>query len=108
MDFDLSNLATWPWWGLAILAVVAVVQLSLQVTALIDLYKRPADQLTNPNKWIWAALILLLSTLGIGALVYLLAGRKPAAAVEVRPSAPAASRASDAANLLYGEDDDAR
>jgi len=103
MEFDLSNVATWPMWAYAVLGVVAIVQLSLQVTAFVDLYKRPADQLTISNKWIWVGLILLLSTMGIGALIYLLAGRKPAAQAEVHAATPVASRAAGAADLLYGE-----
>jgi len=103
MSFDLSNVATWPWWAYAILGVVAIVQLSLQVTAFVDLYKRPSDQLTISNKWIWVVLILFLSTMGIGAIIYLIAGRKPAPTAEVRSTTPVASRAADAADLLYGD-----
>jgi len=107
MDFDMSNLATWPWWAFVVLGVVAIVQLSLQITAFVDLYKRPSDRLTIANKWIWVALILLLSSGGIGAIVYLVAGRKPAQVAEVRSDAPVAARASGAADLLYGERKDA-
>jgi hypothetical protein len=88
------------------LGVLILVQVVLDVIAFVDLYRRPVEQVTTGKKWIWVLIILFVNT--IGAILYFVIGRKPAAAVEVLPSAPAAARASDAANLLYGKDDDQR
>jgi hypothetical protein len=82
------------------IGILIGVQLGLDVVAFMDLYKRPVDQVTFGNKWIWVAIILLINT--IGAIVYLFVGRKPATMSEALPSAPAATRASDAADVLYG------
>ncbi len=90
---------------LAALGALAVLQIVLDVVALVDLYRRPVAQLTFANKLVWVAIILLVNT--IGAIVYLAAGRRSAAAADVRPESPAAARASDAANLLYGKRKDA-
>jgi len=94
-----------PTWGIAAIGVLIVVQVVLDVIAFLDLYKRPVDRLTIENKWVWVAIILLVST--FGAIVYLVAGRKPAPAAEVASSAPAASRAARAADSLYGARKDA-
>lgn len=87
------------------LGVLVVVQVVLDVVALRDLYKRPLAQVVFANKWIWVAIILLVNT--IGPILYLTAGHTPAAATEKRPATPAGTRASDAADLLYGERKDA-
>ena len=94
-----------PTWGLVAIGVLIVVQVVLDVIAFLDLYKRPVDRLTIENKWVWVAIILLVST--FGAIVYLVAGRKPAAVAEVVSSAPATSRGARAADALYGTRKDA-
>lgn len=88
------------------LGALFLVQVVLDVIAFVDLYRRPVEQVATGKKWIWVLIILFVNT--IGAILYFVIGRKPAAAVEVRPSAPAAARASDAADLLYGKDNDPR
>jgi hypothetical protein len=90
--------------ALAAIGVLILVQLTLQVLALIDVAKRPAAHLTLP-RWGWVAIIVLGEILG--PIVYWVAGRKPAPAVETRPGVPADMRASDAADLLYGTRADA-
>lgn len=85
------------------LGVLIAIQLTLQVIAIVDLIKRPADALTLP-KWAWALIIVLGEILG--AVGYLVAGRKPVAAVEVAPTATASSRAEAAADALYGSAED--
>jgi len=89
-----------PAWGLFALGALFVVQIVLDVYAFVDLYRRPVAQLTIANKWVWIAIIVLFST--FGAIIYLVVGRKPAAAVEVAPRGNAASRGADAADALYG------
>ena len=93
--------------ALLALGVLVIVQLSLQVYAIVDLVRHPAERLTLP-KWAWVAIIVLGEILG--PILYLVAGRRPAPAVEVAPVAPAASRAESAADALWGkrEDDDQR
>jgi hypothetical protein len=86
------------------IGLLIVVQLTLQVLALVDLAKRPAAGLTLP-KWGWAVIIIIGEILG--PIVYRVAGRKLAAASEARSTIPAAARATTAADLLYGERKDA-
>jgi hypothetical protein len=71
------------------------------------LFKTPDEQLAFGKKWPWVLIILFVNL--IGAIVFLAAGRKPAAAVDpmaavaAAPGAPAmADRAARAADVLYG------
>lgn len=86
-----------------VLAILVAVTLTLDVIALIDLYRRPAGLLAFEKKWIWLVLILFLSLLG--PILYLVAGRKPAAHIDAPPSAWSESSpnaAADAVEKLYG------
>lgn len=99
-----------PGWAIPVLAVLVVVQLSLQVYAFVRLIRTPEDQLTA-RKWVWGLIIIVGEILG--AIVFLAAGRKPAAAVDPLaayvPDAPAAGdRAARAADVLYGSGSDAQ
>ena len=92
---------TMPPWALVVLGIVALAQLGFEIYALVDMLKRPSDQLAlGGRKWLWAIIILLINW--VGAIVYLVAGRKPALAVDVAPTGPVASRAASAADALYG------
>jgi hypothetical protein len=98
MDAILSGI---PVWALVALGVVVVVQLTLDVIALLDLYRRPSEQVVFGNKWIWVAIVLLVNT--IGAIIYLVAGRRPdVVAVEAVPSTPTTVRPGTVADALYG------
>jgi len=97
----MDKLLALPTFALVGLGVLVVVQLCLQVYSIVDLVRRPAERLTLP-KWAWALIVVLGEILG--PIIYLVAGRKPEAAVEKAPAAPAASRAEAAANALYGPD----
>lgn len=101
----LEGLQGLPTWGLVAIGVLIVVQVVLDVIAFLDLYKRPVERLTIANKWVWVAIILLVQT--FGAIIYLVAGRKPSPVAEVASSSPAASRAARAADALYGTRKDA-
>ncbi len=101
----LEALLSLPTAALVGLGALAVVQITLDVIAFVDLYKRPKERLILPNKWIWGAIILLAAT--IGAVVYLAAARKPAPAAETRREPAAPARASEAVDLLYGKQKDA-
>jgi len=63
-----SLLTSVPVWGLVALGVLAVAQITLYVIALVDLYRRPVERLVFANKWIWVAIVLLVST--VGAIIY--------------------------------------
>jgi hypothetical protein len=101
MDLSLSAI---PVWGLVALAVLVVVQITLDVIALVDLYRRPVDQVVFANKWVWLAIILLVNT--IGAIIYLLAARKPPVLTDdSAPVKPKSVASDDIADLLYGPRD---
>lgn len=95
----MDKLLTLPVPALVALGLLVVVQLSLQVFAVVDVVKRAAEQLTLP-KWGWVAIIVLGEILG--PIIYLVAGRKPAPVTEIAPHRPAASRSENAADALYG------
>ncbi len=96
----MESLQALPTWALVGIGVIVVVDLVLYVYSLMDLYRRPVDQLTIANKWIWVAIILLVST--FGAIIYLLAGRKPAPPEGASPRGATVERAENAADALYG------
>lgn len=95
----MKDLLALPVPALFALGVLLVVQLVLQVYAIVDLVKRSADRLTLP-KWAWVAIIVFGEILG--PIVYLVAGRKPALATDVASQRPVAARAANAADSLYG------
>jgi hypothetical protein len=99
-----ASLSTLPVWGLVAVAVLVVVQITLDVIAMVDLYRRPVDQVIFANKWIWLAIILLVNL--IGAIIYLLAARKPPALTDdTAPVKPKSVASDDIADLLYGPRD---
>jgi hypothetical protein len=103
MDAFLSAL---PVWGLVVLAVLVVAEITLDVIALVDLNRRPVDQVIFANKWIWLAIILLVNSFSLGAIIYLLAARKPAVLTD--DDAPSSSKfvgSDDIADILYGPRD---
>jgi len=95
------DISTLPAWALVIGGVVGIAQLAFEIWTLVKMFQTPAEQLTlGGRKWLWAIIILLVNW--IGAVIFLVAGRKPAAAVEVPPATGAATRAEAAADALYG------
>ena len=101
MTTDLASLPTPP---LVALIVAIAVQLALQLTALIRLARTPRDLVVLDRKWPWVLIILLANM--VGAIVFLIAGRRPA---PVEDSATAPHVESDnvrsTVQSLYGEDD---
>jgi len=88
--------------------VLAVVAITLDVFALRDLYRRPTSQVVFANKWIWVAIILLASSLSLGAIIYLVAGRRPAVLTDdAAPSESTSVRTESVADALYGPRDGA-
>ena len=100
-----TQLADLPVGVLVVLGVAVLVQLTLDVVALVDLVRRPVDRVAMGNKWVWVAIILLVNLLG--AILYLVAGRRPEPSAEAPlTSGPSASRAEGIADSLYGRRDD--
>jgi Phospholipase_D-nuclease N-terminal len=60
--------------SLALIVPVIIIQLVVQVIALVDLYKR--EHVIGGKKWIWALVIILGEIIGAG--IYLIFGRKDA------------------------------
>jgi hypothetical protein len=53
----------------------AVAEGILKVAALIDLKRRPASQIRGP-KWLWAAVVAVVSSAGIVPISYFILGRR--------------------------------
>lgn len=97
-----SDITTWPPVAIAGLAVLAVIQVSLMVWALVDLLRR--ERVVGGRKWVWLVVILFVNT--IGSIVYLAVGRNvpPQAADPLaQPSAEDGDRVERAADTLYGQ-----
>ncbi len=58
-----------------IIVAGAVAEGLLKVAALIDLKRRPASQVRGP-KWVWAAVVVAVNSLGGAPLAYFLFGRR--------------------------------
>ena len=99
------NLPELPMWALVAVGVLALASVILDVMALLDLYRRPTEQVVLANKWIWVAIVLVVSN-GIGAVIYLAAGRRPAIIDTQVANPPSPSvRARSIADALYGPRD---
>lgn len=100
----MKNLASLPTGALFAIGALVVVQLTLQIAAVVQLVKTPKERVSlNGNKAIWA--IIIVAGEMVGAIVWFFAGRKPQAAED--PIA-AASKTPDAVQTavdsLYGPD----
>lgn len=103
--FGYDNAQAIPVGAVVALGVLAVVQITLDVIALVDLYRRPTKQVVFGNKWIWVAIVLLVNT--VGPIIYLVVARRPVAMPEnAGPSASPTVRTEDIADALYGPRDD--
>lgn len=86
------------------LIVLVVVQIGLELFALVKLFRTPDDRLVFDKKWPWVLIILFVNM--VGAIIFLAAGRKPAAAKDplAAGTQPApGDRAARAADVLYGQ-----
>ncbi len=90
---------------LVMVGVLIVVQLVLEVWAIVDIIRRPATSIAGGSKLVWILVVILVNFLG--ALAYFAFGRRDAAdaAVGASPRADATTHASDAVDLLYGPRD---
>lgn len=89
---------------LVILVVLALLEIGLDVFALVDLYRRPTDRVALANKWIWVAIILLVNL--VGPILYLAIARKPAIERD-GAAAPSPNRMEQVVDSLYGPRDGA-
>ncbi len=83
--------------------VIVLIQLALQVIALVQLVRTPAERVSiGGRKWAWA-LIIILGEL-IGPIAWFVAGRRPETiSLPAQPSAEDPSRArASAVDALYG------
>ena len=55
--------------------VTAVAESILKGAALIDIKRRPADQIRGP-KWLWVPVVTVVNSLGIVAISYFVFGRR--------------------------------
>jgi len=58
-----------------LLITAAVAEGILKVAALVDIKRRPASQIRGP-KWIWAAVVAVVSSAGILPISYFALGRR--------------------------------
>lgn len=90
--------------SVAFYAVVAlaVVQLAIQIWALVDLARIP--RVVGGRKWVWALVIIFLSNFVLGAILYFAIGRRvPVPAEETLPAPDDhKDRANRAVDTLYG------
>ena len=54
---------------------VAVVEGILKLAALIDIKRRPANQIRGP-KWLWASVVAVVSSAGVLPISYFIFGRR--------------------------------
>jgi hypothetical protein len=60
-----------------LLITAAVAEGILKIAALIDIKRRPASQIRGP-KWIWAAVVAVVSSAGVVPIAYFVFGRRRA------------------------------
>lgn len=104
----MDELTALPTWMLVVFGVLAVVQISVEVWALVVLFRTPEERLQTGKRWPWVLIILFVNL--IGAIVFFVAGRKPAQVADplagAAPAVPAGDRAARAADVLYGAGED--
>jgi hypothetical protein len=96
------HLTTLPTGALIALGILGLLEVVLDIVALVDLYRRPRGRVTLPSKWIWVAIIVLVNL--IGAILYFAVGRIRGPRGEEQAVAPTRS-ASEIADALYGTGD---
>jgi len=90
---------------LVALVVYGVFQIGLEIYALVKMFQTPEDQLALGKRWVWVLIIVFVNL--IGAIIFLVAGRKPAMVAEPSGAqqAPVMDRARRATDVLYGSKD---
>ena len=64
-----------------VIGIAGAIQITIMIIGFVVLFRTPTERLTAP-RWFWA----LICIVQFGGLVFLLAGRKPAAAPEPTPT----------------------
>ncbi len=99
------ELSTLPTGILVVIGIVLVIEITLDVIALVSLYRRPLSEVALGNKWVWVAIILLVNLLG--PVLYFVIGRKAGVPVDGPASAPGSGTTTDSiADRLYGPRDE--
>ncbi len=84
------------------LIALGVVQLVLQIWALVDLTRRPRVRMDK--KWLWALIIILGGNMLIGPIVYFAIGRNVPEPVDIAAGPGAdGDRTRRAVDTLYGK-----
>jgi hypothetical protein len=101
-ELGVSTTVAW-----ALIALV-VIQLILQIVALIDLARR--RRVRWDMKWVWALIIIFGGNMLLGPILYFAIGRNVPEQVDVKPAVANGKedRTRRAVDALYGEDGDAR
>ena len=88
-----------------LLLTFAVLQIGVQVWALVDLVR--VDRVVGDRKWLWALAIIFLSNFALGAILYFAIGRRVPEAVDDSGEfrEPDGDRAARAVDALYGPAD---
>lgn len=91
--------------ALVALGVYVVFQIGIEIYALVKMFQTPEEQLSFGKRWMWVLIILFVNL--IGAIIFLVAGRKPAMVAEPTSAqqAPVTDRARRATDVLYGGKD---
>ncbi len=93
-----------PPWLLVGIVVVGLAQLSLQVLALVNVFRTPEGRLVTGRRWVWVAVILFG---WVGLIAYFAAGRRPMpqpdpVGTTSDPDAPPTAPTQRAVDVLYG------
>jgi hypothetical protein len=84
----------------AAIAVIGIVQIALQVTAIVQLVRTPVERVSLGNKkWLWAVIILLGEI--IGPILWFVLGRTPAPVTPIAPTTGSPHQGA-AVDALYG------
>jgi len=60
-----------------LLTIAAVAEGIVKLAALIDIKRRPASQIRGP-KWLWATVVIVVSSAGVVPIAYFVVGRRQA------------------------------
>ena len=93
-----------PPWALAGIVVLGLIQLCLQVLALVNAFRTPEERLVTGRRWVWV-LVIVVGQL-VGTIIYFAAARTPVVQedpIHSRSASDASARAEarKAADLLY-------
>ncbi|HPD06293.1 MAG TPA: hypothetical protein PLC08_00200 [Candidatus Bipolaricaulis sp.] len=103
----MGSLGDLPGWAIVVLGSLALIQLGLQVFALVTALRTPADRLLTGQRWVWIVVIALGL---VGAIVFLAVARRPVPEPDSVNTTPDLDKdkARRAADLLYGTPPDSQ